>query len=128
GVFELLRAPELAICDACTVFLVPDRFGVVEGDEDAFEAVGDLHRDGVERHAAHLLEVGELRDLLPVEPDLPTQPPGRDGGLFPVILYEADIVLARVDADGLERFEIEFLRALPSTCAGATCGGIRLKD
>ena len=112
GVFELLRAPELAIGDACAVLFIPDGFGVVEGDEDAFEAVGDLDRDGVERHAAHLLEVGELRDLLPVEPDLPTQTPGGDGGLFPVVLHKADVVLARVNAEGFERLEIEFLRAL----------------
>ncbi len=69
-----------------------------------------LDRDRVERHAAHLLEVGELRDLLPVQPDLPAQAPGRDGGLFPVVFHEADVVLARVDAEGLERLEVEFLR------------------
>ena len=79
-------------------------------DQDALEPVGDLDRHGVERHAAHLLEVGELRDLLPVEPDLPAQPPGGDGGLFPVILHKADVVLARVDADGFERLEIDLLR------------------
>ena len=118
GVFELFLTADLAIghdADGFPVLdappgLVPDGFGVVERDEDAFEPVGDLDRDGVERHAAHLLEVGELRDLLPVEPDLPTQAPRGDGGLFPVILHEADVVLARVDAEGFERLEVEFLR------------------
>ena len=109
GVFELFLTADLAVGDACAVFFVPDGFGVVERDEDAFEPVGDLDRDGVERHAAHLLEVGELRDLLPVEPDLPAQAPRGDGGLLPVIFHEADVVLARVDAEGFERFEIEFL-------------------
>src|SRR5581483_9734380 len=55
-------------------------------------------------------EVGELRDLLPVQPNLPVNTPGRDGGLFPVIFDETNIVLARVDAEGFERLEIEFLR------------------
>jgi len=110
GVFELFLTADLAVGDACAVFFVPDGFGVVERDKDAFKPVGDLDRDGVERHAAHLLEVGELRDLLPVEPDLPTQTPRGDGGLFPVILHEADVVLARVDAEGFERLEVEFLR------------------
>ncbi len=89
---------------------VPDGCGVVERDQDAVQPVGDLDRDRVERHAADLLEVGELRDLLPVQPDLPAQPPGGDGGLFPVVFHKADVVLARVDAEGLERFEVEFLR------------------
>ncbi len=110
GVFELLAADDLAVGDACAPLFIPDGFGVVERDEDAFEPVGDLDRDGVERDAAHLLEVGELRDLLPVEPDLPTQTPGGDGGLFPVVLHKADVVLARIDAERLERLEIEFLR------------------
>ena len=108
--FELFLTADLAVGHACAPFLIPDGFGVVERDEDAFKPIGDLDRDGVERHAAHLLEVGELRDLLPVEPDLPTQAPGRDGGLFPVVLHEADVVLARVNAEGFERLEVEFLR------------------
>ena len=110
GVFELFLSADLAIGDTCAVVFVPDGFGVVERDEDAFETVGDLDRDGVERDAAHLLEVGELRDLLPVEPDFPAQAPGGDGGLLPVIFHEADVVLARVDAEGFERLEVEFLR------------------
>ena len=76
GVFELFLTADLAVAHARTPGLVPDGFGIVERDEDAFEPVGDLDRDGVERHAAHLLEVSELRDLLPVEPDLPAQAPG----------------------------------------------------
>ena len=110
GVFELFLTADLAVGDACAVFFVPDGFGVVERDEDAFEPVGDLDRDGVERHAAHLLEVGELRDLLPVEPDLPTQTPRGDGGLFPVVLHKADVVLARVNAERFQRFKIQLLR------------------
>ncbi len=110
GVFELLLTADLAVGHARAVFLVPDGARVVERDQDAFEPVGDLNRDGVERHAAHLLEVGELRDLLPVEPDLPTQTPGGDGGLFPVVLHKADVVLARIDAERFERLEIQLLR------------------
>ena len=110
GVFEFLLTADLAVGHARAVFLAPDGFGVVERDQDAFQPIGELHRDWVERHAAHLLEVGELRDLLPVEPDLPTQTPGGDGGLFPVVFHEADVVLARVDAEGFERLEVEFLR------------------
>jgi hypothetical protein len=48
-----------------------------------------------------LLEVGELGDFLAVEPDFPTEAPGGDGGLFPVVFDEADVVLARVNAERL---------------------------
>ena len=107
---ELLATTNLAVGYVRAVGFAPNLFGVVERDEDAFKPVGDLDRDGVERHAAHLLEVGELRDLLPVEPDLPTQTPRGDGGLFPVVLHKADVVLARVNAEGFERVEIQLLR------------------
>ncbi len=110
AVLELLLAAELSIFDGLVPGLVPNGSGVIEGDQDAVQAVGDLDGDGVEALAADLLEIGELGDLLPVQPDLPAQPPGRDGQLLPVVFHQADIVLARVDADGLERLQIEFHR------------------
>ncbi len=110
GMFNFFGMSDLAIGYARAPFLAPDVLGIIKRDEDALQPVGDFNRDGVERHAAHLLEVGELRDLLPVEPDLPAQAPRGDGGLFPVIFHEADVVLARVDAEGFERLEVEFLR------------------
>jgi hypothetical protein len=82
----------------------------VQADQDAFETIGDFNRHGVERYTSYLLEVCELRDLLPIEPDLPAKPPGRDGRLLPVILHKADIMLARVDADSLERLKVDLLR------------------
>ena len=85
---------------------------------DALEAVGDLHRIGVQRHAAGLLEVGELGDFLPVQPHFPAQTPGAQRRRFPVILDEANVVLARIDAQRLERLEVDLLRV----------AGIRLED
>ena len=38
------------------------------------------------------------------------RPQARDGGLLPVVLHKADVVLARVDADGFQRIEIDLLR------------------
>ena len=110
AVLELFLAAELAVFDGVVPGLIPNGGGIVEGDEDAVEAVGDLDGDGVEALPADLLEIGELGDLLAVEPDLPTQAPGGDGELLPVILHQADVVLAGVDADGLEGFEIELDR------------------
>ena len=59
--------------------------------------------------AADLLEVGELRDLLAVEHHLPADAPGAERRRLPVVLLEADVVLPRVDAAGLEAVEIDLL-------------------
>ena len=89
--------------------LVPDGGGVVEGDQDALEAVGDLHGHRVEAHAADLLEVGELGDLLPVEPDLPTQPQAEMAGCSQLSSTRR-ISCWRVNADGFQRLQVEFHR------------------
>ena len=59
-----------------------------------------------------LLEVGELGDLHAVQPDLPAQAPGPQGGGLPVILHEADVVVQGVEPDGLEAVQIELLDIL----------------
>ena len=68
--------------------------------------------------AADLLEVGVLADLHPVAPDLPAQAPGPDGGIFPVVLDEADVVQGRIEADGAQRPQVEVLHV----------GRVRLQD
>ena len=110
AVLELLLAADFAVRDRVAPRQIPRGFDVVQTDQDAFKPIGDLDRHGIERHAAHLLEIRELRDLLPIQPDFPTQSPGRDGRLFPVVLHKADVVLARINADGFERVEIDLLR------------------
>ncbi len=82
---------------------VVDGIDVLEEAGDALEAIGDLAGDGVEVHAAALLEVGELCDLEAVEHDLPADAPGAADGPLPVVFFELDVVLAEVDADGFER-------------------------
>ena len=74
---------------------------------DPVEAVRDLRRDQIELEAAELLEVGELRDLHPVAPHLPAEPPGTDGRLLPVVLDEPDVVLVGVEPDRAQRLEVE---------------------
>ena len=66
-------------------------------------AVRDLGRHRVDVQPAELLEVGELRHLHPVQPDLPAEPPGAERRLLPVVLDEPRIVAAQVDAERLER-------------------------
>ena len=85
-----------------------DRLLVEQVHGQPLEAVGDLAGDEIDLDAAHLLEVGELRDLHAVAPDFPAQPPGTQGRALPVILDEADVVQRRVDADRLQRPQVAF--------------------
>ncbi len=48
----------------------------------------------------------------PVAPDFPAQAPGPHGGVFPVVLDEADVVQAGVDADRLQAAQIELLQVV----------------
>jgi hypothetical protein len=56
-----------------------------------------------------LLEVGVLADFHAVAPHLPAETPGADGGVFPIILDEADVVQRKVDANRRQRLQIERL-------------------
>ena len=64
---------------------------------------------GREVDAARLLEVGELRDLLPVEQHLPADAPGPEGRRLPVVLLEADVVGRGIDAERAQAAEVEVL-------------------
>ena len=59
-----------------------------------------------------LLEVGELRHFHAVEPDFPAQAPGAEGRRFPVVFDEADVVDQRVQADVLQRAQVQFLEVV----------------
>ena len=77
----VLALPErLAVADPLRVLHVLEVRHALERHHDPLDAVGQLDGDGVEILPAHLLEVGELRDLHAVEPDLPAQAPRTDGG------------------------------------------------
>jgi len=49
----------------------PDLAAPLQVHDDPLQPVGDLHAHRVQTDPARLLEVGELRDLLAVQPDLP---------------------------------------------------------
>ena len=107
AVLDLGLQQRVAIADAGAVVHLPHAVHALQGQGDTVEAVGDLHRDGVEFQPARLLEVGVLGDLLAVEPHLPAQPPRAQRRGLPVVFDKADVVLARVDADGLQALEVQ---------------------
>ena len=76
---------------------------------DPIQTVGDLNGYRIEVYPTGLLHVGELGDLLPIEPHFPAQSPGSDRRLLPVVLHEADIMFLGVDADRLQGIQIDLL-------------------
>ena len=87
---------------------IHDPVDALQVARDPLDPVGDLRRDRLQVVAAGLLEIGELGDLLPVEPDLPAEPPRPQGRGFPVVLHEAHVVLLEVDAEVPEALQIDF--------------------
>ena len=118
AVLDFAAQEDVFVGDAGSVVHLPDAVGALQGQYDAVQAVGDFHRHGVERQAAGLLKIGELGDFLTVEPHLPAQAPGAEGGAFPVVLDETHVVLPQVDAQSLQAGEIALLRV----------AGVRLQD
>src|SRR4051794_20328343 len=109
---RLVGVEHLAVLDPLDPLDVEDALHVLQEGADPLQAVGQLGRDRAALEAAALLEVGELGDLLPVTPDLPAETPGPQRGRLPVVLDEADVVGQRVDAEGLDRVEVELLDVL----------------
>ena len=64
------------------------------------------------RDAADALEIGELRHLHSVAPHLPAEAPGPDRRVLPVVLDEADVVQAGVDANGAQGVQIQLLQVV----------------
>ena len=86
---------------------VEDVVDVLQVHAQALEAVGDLAEHRPALQAAGLLEVGELGDFHAVEPDFPAQAPGAERRRFPVVLDEAQVVHQRIDAQRLQRTEVQ---------------------
>ncbi len=97
---DLVLVIDIAIGDAAERSVRPDEvehaFDALQVHRQPLEAVGDLSHDRAAVESAHLLEVGELRHLHAVQPDLPAEPPGAERRRLPVVLDQADVVHQRV--------------------------------
>ena len=103
---------DLTVGDGLVPGDVVDRIDLLQVHGDPLQTVGDLHGDRLEVHRTGLLEIGELGDLHAVEPDLPAQAPGTQGGRFPVILDEADVVFEQVEAEPFQALQVHGLHIL----------------
>ena len=77
---------------------------------NAFQPIGNFNRYRLQIKTAALLKVSKLGDLNTIQPNLPAQSPGADSWLLPVVFHKADVVPGRVNADGLQRFQVNLLR------------------
>mmetsp|Transcript_20995 Transcript_20995/g.46002 ORF Transcript_20995/g.46002 Transcript_20995/m.46002 type:complete len:253 (+) Transcript_20995:2762-3520(+) len=115
----LVLQEQLAIRHAPVVVTDVTKVGhTLQGHEDALHAIGDLHSWCIQRLAARLLEVGELGDLHAVQPHLPAQAPGAQHGTLPVVLHKAHVMCLGVNAQGLQRPQVQLLAV----------AGVRLED
>jgi len=95
------------------VAVPPDRRESVDAlqhHHDALEAIGDLNRDRVELKPTGLLKVGELRDLLAIQPHFPTQAPGSQRRGLPVILHKTNVMDRWIDPECPKAVQVQFLR------------------
>src|SRR5208337_4352522 len=76
------------------------------------QPVGKFDGDRVKIHSATLLEVSELRNFKSVQHHLPPDAPSTERRRLPVVFFELDVVLAQINADCTERFQIELLHIL----------------
>jgi hypothetical protein len=107
GLLHLVLVEHVAVADARGIFQVEHVVHALQVHGQALQTVGDLAGDGLAVDAAHLLEVGELGHFHAVQPDFPAQAPGAQGGVFPVVLDEADVVLLQVETQGFQGTEIQ---------------------
>ena len=100
GIFEIVGGElalgaleHVAVFDAGAVVVeIVDVLDALDVHRQALEPVGQLGRDRIAFDAADLLEIGELRHLHAVEPDLPAEAPGAERRALPIVLDEADVV------------------------------------
>src|SRR3989338_10692869 len=88
---------------------IKDVIDLLEIHGDPLKAVRNLNRRRMRDAPADLLEIGKLGDLHPVEPDLPAEPPRAEGGRFPIILDEPDIMVGQPDSERGEALQVEVL-------------------
>ena len=110
AVLDLLRVEDVAVGDAAgRPGQVVDALDALQVHGDALDAIRQFAGAHVELEPAALLEVGELEHFHAVEPGFPAEAPCAERGALPVVLDEAEVVSAQVQAQRLERLQEELL-------------------
>ena len=97
---------------------VINRIDILQERCDALESIRQFSADRKQIDAAALLEVSELRDLQAVEHDLPAHAPCAQSRSFPVVFFKLDVVMAQVDANRTQRFQVQAPAHFPAEASG----------
>ena len=73
---HLVLVIEIAVTEVRVPLKIKDAVHALQIERDSFQAIGNLTRDRTAVEPTDLLEIGELGDFHPVQPDLPAQTPG----------------------------------------------------
>ena len=109
GELALLAVTQVPVGDVGRPVEIVNVVLLLEKHLQSLEAVGDFDGDGRKVDPAALLEIRELSDLQAVEQDLPAHAPGADRRRFPVVLVEAEVVVAKGDPERREAPDINVL-------------------
>ena len=106
---DLVAMAHVAVLHARAPLELEDVGDILQRHRETLDPICELDADGREIDAACLLKVRELGDLLAVEEDLPSDPPGPERRRFPVVFLEPHVVRAQIDAARLQTLQIELL-------------------
>src|SRR6266849_4964869 len=112
GKLLFFHQPDVAIGLVQGPAQVINAFHALEEGTNALKTIGEFGENGTQNDPAALLEVGELRDLETVQKYLPADAPSAEGGRLPVVLFETNVMLFQVDAQGRETLQIDILHIL----------------
>src|SRR6267154_6761357 len=105
----LFREANVAVALVLRPAEIVDALDTLKERAYPLKPVGQLDRDGVQVNSTALLEVGELRNLQPVEQDLPTDPPGAECRRLPVVFLKPNVVLLEIDSDRTQTLQVNVL-------------------
>ena len=116
GLFHFVLVENVAVSGFTQRAIAPDQIvyavHALDVHRQTLQAVGNFAGDRFTLQPANLLEVSKLRHFHTVKPHFPTQSPGAQSRVFPVIFNEADVVDSRIHTQLFQRSEIQFLNVV----------------
>ncbi len=109
GLQEHVAIGDLVVTVAAVEVEIVDVIDALHIHRETLKAVGQFASNRRAFDASDLLEISELRNFHAVTPAFPAEAPRPERRALPVVLDKADVMQRRVDADGLERLQIQIL-------------------
>src|SRR3989338_6535856 len=104
GYFKIVRRKlnfilfvNISVCVALNPLQIKHRLFFLDEHSNAFKSICKLDCNWFKFYTSHLLEVGKLRHLHPIQPHLPAKTCSTQRWRFPVVLNKADVVFYKVN-------------------------------